>query len=390
MRKYLALFLALVLLLSLAGCGREPQVQEENPSYSVNDLLVFQAGALSRQVAMSAESRYLTALSTPSQLLSRAEIFFAAAQAEVLSGKLLREAPENFQVTVTQICASVSGPDDLALCSILAKTDQMHFPKKLSKPAAVYLCYSEECHFVVLFTPGEDGTVAVWAYPLFANTAERVLEQLFADATDLTGNKLRSSCKKAAEAKFEADCPGKEVNAARYSAMAETIFSQAQPLTKWEIALYIHDEAAIAEAMNVSKALSQPAYQIAVYHFGSNAQKQIDQVLSKTAYPGQLQEHTRKMFFLASPNQYCSAYGQKWITISSIFQLCLDLTPPGMNAEKDEEPVLVLMGYGDYCTVALAIYPNRYHTYQYSFSILPVPFNQMQQFLTTTDMKPMQ
>jgi hypothetical protein len=112
--------------------------------------------------------------------------------------------------------------------------------------------------------------------------------------------------------------------------------------------------------------------------------------LSKTTYSGQLQEHTRKMFFLASPSQYCSAYGAKWVAISSVLQLCLDLTPPGMNAEKDEEPVLVLMGYGDYCTVALAIYPNRYHTYQYSFSILPVPFNQMQQFLTTTDMKPVQ
>ena len=390
MRKYLALFLACVLLLSLAGCSREPQVQEKTPSYSVNDLLIFQAEALSRQVAMSAESSYLAALSTPSHLLSRADIFFAAAQAELLSGKLLREAPEDFQITVTQICATVSGTDALALCSILAKTDQMRFPKKLSKPAAVYLRYSEECHFVVLFTPSEDGTVVAWAYPLFANTAERMLEQLFADATDLTGDKIRSSCKKAAEAKFEADCPGKEVNAARYRAMAETIFSQVQPLSKGQVALYIHDEAAIAEAINVSKALSQPADQIAVYHFGSDAQKQIDQVLSKTAYSGQLQEHTRKMFFLASPSQYCSAYGTRWMTISSVFQLCLDLTPPGMHAEKDEEPVLVMMGYGDYCTVALAIYPNRYHTYQYSFSILPVPFSQMQQFLTTTDMKPMQ
>ena len=383
MRKYVALFIAFALLLGLAGCSQES-------SYSVDDLLILQAQVLSRQVGMSAEASYLTAISTPSQIISRAEIFLAAAQTEALSGKLLREVPENFQTTISQICATVSDANNLALSSILTKTEQLHFPQELAKPAAVYLRYSEDCHFVVLFTPVEDGTVALWAYPLFADTAERLLEQHFANAIDLTGEQIRSSCEKAANAKFEATCPGKDVNAARYAAMAQTIFSQAQPLSKEQIVLFTNDEDVIAQAQYVSELLIQPANQIAVYRFGNDIESQINQVLSKTSYRHELEAHIRKAFFLSAPNQYCNAYGAKWVDTSSVLQICLNQTPPGMSAEADEEPVLVLMGFGDSHSVVLTIYPNQYHTYQYNFRVLPVPYQDMQLYLSATDMKPMQ
>ncbi len=390
MKKYVAFFLVFVLLLGLVGCTGDAEEQQESPSYSATDLLLFQAVSLSQQVAMSAHPGYLTALSTPEQIIPRAEIFTQAIDAEAVSGKLLRDAPEDLQATATTICATVSGHNDLALCSTLTQTTQMRFPKKLTAPTAVDQRYSEECHFVVLFTPAEDGSVSLWAYPLFADTAEKLLEQHFANATDVTDEEIRTACKKAAKAKFEAKSAGHAIDAARYTAMAKTVFSNVQPLSKQEIAQYVNEAEIIDRTLNLSKILSHPAGDMKVYRFPGDLQNQIDDILSKTPYGQQLEDHTRQMLYLSVPNQHVNSYGTNSMVASSILHLCLDLTAPGMTAEKDEAPVLVLMEYGDSYTVLLVFYPNQYNIYQYSFGIVPMSYTEMQQRLWATGLQPLQ
>lgn len=390
MRKYLSFFLACVLMLSLSGCSREPQDQEETPSYSVNDLMLFQADALSRQIAMSAMPDYLTALSFPQEIISRSQCFTQAITGEVMDGKLLKDAPQTLQTSIISICGQVCGSTDLATCSSLLKSTTMRFAKKLKQPAAVYLRYSEECHFVVMFTPEENDLVSLWAYPLFAEAAQQVLQQCFSEAKDLTGDAIRSSCEKASEANFQAKSSGQAIDAARYTAMAETFFSQAKPLSKLVISLYTNTEESIALVTDLSWILSGSFGSMTVYRFPDSTRNQIRQYLAATPYQQELEDATCQMCYLSMPNAFVNTYGIMWVSSNAILAKCMKLTAPGMTAEPGEEPVLVLIEAGNSHSVLLSLYPNRYGAYLYSFGIVADSYETIRQQLFATGLTEME
>lgn len=389
MRKYVALFLAFVLVMALAGCNHNVQ-QPETPSYSSTDLMLYQADAFSRLIAMSAMPDYLTALSFPQEIISRSQCFTQAITGEVMDGKLLKDAPQTLQTSIISICGQVCGSTDLATCSSLLKNTTMRFAKKLKQPAAVYLRYSEECHFVVMFTPEENDLVSLWAYPLFAEAAQQVLQQCFSEAKDLTGDAIRSSCEKGSKANFQAKSAGQAIDAARYTAMAETFFSQATPIDKQSSSLFT-SEAEVIELVSVmSQYLCQYRIDMTVYTFSAEADSQLEQILAATSYPQQLEESTRQLVYLGMPNQYVNTHSVQWISANAIVRSCLRTTAPALTAEEGEEPVLVLISVADSLSALLSIYPTAYRTYLYSFCMVGESYMTMQIKLPRLGMQPME
>jgi hypothetical protein len=389
MRKYVALFLAFVLVMALAGCNHNVQ-QPETPSYSSTDLMLYQADAFSRLIAMSAMPDYLTALSFPQEIISRSQCFTQAITGEVMDGKLLKDAPQTLQTSIISICGQVCGSTDLATCSSLLKSTTMRFAKKLKQPAAVYLRYSEECHFVVMFTPEENDLVSLWAYPLFAEAAQQVLQQCFSEAKDLTGDAIRSSCEKGSKANFQAKSAGQAIDAARYTAMAETFFSQATPIDKQSSSLFT-SEAEVIELVSVmSQYLCQYRTDMTVYTFSAEADSQLEQILAATSYPQQLEESTRQLVYLGMPNQYVNTHSVQWISANAIVRSCLRTTAPALTAEEGEEPVLVLISVADSLSALLSIYPTEYRTYLYSFCMVGESYMTMQIKLPRLGMQPME
>ncbi len=389
MRKYVALFLAFVLVMALAGCNHNVQ-QPETPSYSSTDLMLYQADAFSRLIAMSAMPDYLTALSFPQEIISRSQCFTQVITGEVMDGKLLKDAPQTLQTSIISICGQVCGNTDLATCSSLLKSTTMRFAKKLKQPAAVYLRYSEECHFVVMFTPEENDLVSLWAYPLFADAAQHVLQQCFSEAKDLTGDAIRSSCEKGSKANFQAKSAGQTIDAARYTAMAETFFSQATPIDKQSSSLFT-SEAEVIELVSVmSQYLCQYRTDMTVYTFSAEADSQLEQILAATSYPQQLEESTRQLVYLGMPNQYVNTHSVQWISANAIVRSCLRTTAPALTAEEGEEPVLVLISVADSLSALLSIYPTAYRTYLYSFCMVGESYMTMQIKLPRLGMQPME
>lgn len=389
MRKYVALFLAFVLVMALAGCNHNVQ-QPETPSYSSTDLMLYQADAFSRLIAMSAMPDYLTALSFPQEIISRSQCFTQAITGEVMDGKLLKDAPQTLQTSIISICGQVCGSTDLAACSSLLKNTTMRFAKKLKQPAAVYLRYSEECHFVVMFTPEENDLVSLWAYPIFAEAAQQVLQQCFSEAKDLTGDAIRSSCEKGSKANFQAKSAGQAIDAARYTAMAETFFSQATPIDKQSSSLFT-SEAEVIELVSVmSQYLCQYRIDMTVYTFSAEADSQLEQILAATSYPQQLEESTRQLVYLGMPNQYVNTHSVQWISANAIVRSCLRTTAPALTAEEGEEPVLVLISVADSLSALLSIYPTEYRTYLYSFCMVGESYMTMQIKLPRLGMQPME
>lgn len=389
MRKYVALFLAFVLVMALAGCNHNVQ-QPETPSYSSTDLMLYQADAFSRLIAMSAMPDYLTALSFPQEIISRSQCFTQAITGEVMDGKLLKDAPQTLQTSIISICGQVCGSTDLATCSSLLKSTTMRFAKKLKQPAAVYLRYSEECHFVVMFTPEENDLVSLWAYPLFAEAAQQVLQQCFSEAKDLTGDAIRSSCEKGSKANFQAKSAGQAIDAARYTAMAETFFSQATPIDKQSSSLFT-SEAEVIELVSVmSQYLCQYRIDMTVYTFSAEADSQLEQILAATSFPQQLEESTRQLVYLGMPNQYVNTHSVQWISANAIVRSCLRTTAPALTAEEGEEPVLVLISVADSLSALLSIYPTEYRTYLYSFCMVGESYMTMQIKLPRLGMQPME
>lgn len=389
MRKFIAMFLAFVLLLGLVGCAKESQEPPKSASFTLTDLLVFQADTLSRQMAMSAEESYMTALSSPPQVVSAAEVFTTAIEGTVDSGKLLSGAPADFETKILEICGQVTGSMELAACGMLTRSTVMHFPIPLEKSTAVYLRYSDACHFVVLFKPMNNGLVSLWAYPLFADAAEKVVEQFFAEATDLSSKAIRQSCEVAAKANFDAYSPSKKVDASYYTSLAKTIFGMVRPLTKEDLVPYVNDVNLIAKAIDASAALASGFRDMTVYQCPMTTKGQSNYILSQTSYRQQLMDATQQLIYLAVPNQMVNTFGMEWTSLSALLAKTLHTNPLQITAQKDEAPVLILMQYNDSYSVVLSIYANAHNAYMYSFAVLPVSYTEAQAVLAKAGARPM-
>lgn len=390
MRKFIAAFLAFVLLLGLVGCTKESQEPPKSASYTITDLLLSQADFLSRQMGMRAEEGYLNALSTIPQVISAASALTVAIDGDVLDGKMLSGTPDKFEEQVVEICGQYCGSMELAACGTLTQSTAMHFPIPLDKSTAVYLRYSDACHFVVLFKPMNNGLVSLWAYPLFADAAEQVVLRLFGDASDLSGKEIRKACEKSTKATFDAYAPTQKIDTAYYSTLAKIIFATVRPLTKDSITPYVTDSKMIQQAMDISRVMSSGIQHMEVYHCPLTAQSQANFILTQTKYRQQLKDATQQMVNLSLPNKMSNTFGVEWVALNALLAKVLQTTPLQFAAQKNERPVLILLQYRDDYTIVLSIYPTEYRTYMYSYSVMPVSFTEAQSILAKAGAKLME
>lgn len=382
MRKFTAIFLALVIVCGLFGCAREPQEQDSKPRYSVTDLMIGKAVEITRQMGMRADAGFLTALEFPAEVASMAGIFREAVDAENITAKVETAVLDTLPTDITALCSQFGGSTQVACCGALTESNQIFMAKELEYPTAVYLRYSESCHFVVVFTPLGDNLASVWAYPLFAKVAEQVLERYFSDAEDLDADQVRDACNSAADALYEAQCTDQKTSADYYIQLANTVIKDVKPLSDKDISKYTSEQKILANAATMSRLMYSGISSALVYRYPGSLQSQIDEALSSTEYSQQLKTYARRQFCLTYPNQISNRYGEDWMVVNAILATELDTAKLSAIASEDEEPVLVLMNLSGTACLLMSIYPSEYNIYLYSYAVLPVSYREVQTMLT--------
>lgn len=382
MRKVTALLLSLVLVCSLFGCTGNAQDQHKNSTYSLSDLLVFKAHAYAQQIGMQADQGYMTAAAFPEAVVAAADVFHQAATAEPVSAKVATDIANTVVMDVTSICAQFEGYDRLAACSSLTVSDEIFVPQKFVESAAVYLRYSENCQFIVVFTPRGDGLAAVWAYPLYPDAAERVQKTYFSNSRELDADQIRAACKSSAKADFQATYTGQKTSPKFYSQLATNLFKACKPLDADTVSNYTSDGKLISNVVNLSKQMVSGPQRVQVFRFPAKLEGQVEEILRSTAYGPQLEAYTRQMVYLTFPRQICARYGVEWISTASLLTGAMQTGTMGAVATEEDVPVLVLMQFKDGICLLMSLYPSQHNIYLYQYAVLPQNFQEVSNLLS--------
>ena len=373
MRKFTAIFLVLVLVFGMFGCSNGKN-QNKKPDFSVSDLLLFKAGEIVRQIGMRAEKDYLTALDLPTDVASVVGVFEQAVTADPVNAKVQTGVLKSLPQDITQMCSHFAGANKLAGCSALVFSDQIFMAAKLEAPTAVYLRYSDECHFIVVFTPLGDNLASVWGYPLYAEVAEKVLKTYFSGAQELDAKQIQTACKAGSKGIFQAQCTDQKTNVGYYTQLVTTIFKQAKPLSPQQIRAYTTDQKIVAQVTTLSQHMSNGVQALQVYHFPSRMEAQVDKILEHSSYSQELRAYTRQQLYLSFPQQLCARYGEDWAVVSSILSSAVKTDHMSATASAKEEPVLVLVNLRGGTCLLVSVYPGPHQTYLYRYAAIPVPY----------------
>ncbi len=376
MRKFTAIFLALVMMCSLFGCTQGSQEQDNKPRYSVTDLMVNMSVEITKQIGMQADRDFLTAMDFPADLVAAASIFEEAVDAEHVTAKVLPAVLKTMPSDITRLCSQFGGSTQVACCGALTESVQIHLARKLEHPTAIYLRYSESCHFIVVFTPLGDNLASVWAYPLFADVAEEILDIYFSEAENLDADQVKAACKRSANIHYEAQCTDYKVDADYYIQLATTAIKDMKPLKKNDISKYTSNEQIIANVMQLSRQMCSSARSVRVYRYPDDLQSQVDDLLCDTKYSQQLQAYARRQLCLNYPRLLSNTYGENWIVSNAILATALQPANLGATAKETEAPVLILMDLGGNICLLMSIYPSEYNIYQYGYTLLPVSYKE--------------
>ena len=196
MRKVFMCFLSLIIMCNLFGCAQpQPNGSEKGDTtkYSLTDIMVHQSVTMAQQIGLCAQSAYIQAMKSPATLISTAEVFTAAAENEPTECQIITTDDPKFGQQITHLMAYLVGSSHLGCSSILTHSTLLRLPQKLSETTVLYLRYSDSCHVAVVFVPGEDRTVSATAYPLFADVAEALLKEHFAEAEILRPTQIKTA-----------------------------------------------------------------------------------------------------------------------------------------------------------------------------------------------------
>lgn len=389
MRKFTAIFLVLVLIFGMVGCSGSKN-QNQKPAYSVSDLLLFKAEEIARQIGMRAEKTYMTAMELPAEVVSVVGVFEQAATADPVSAKVQAGMLKTLHQDITQMCSNFAGVNKLAGCGALVFSDQIFMAAKLETPTAVYLRYSDTCHFIVVFTPLGDNLASVWGYPLYAEVAEKVLKTYFTDAQELDAKQIKAACKVGAEGIFQAQCTDQKTNSGYYKQLVTTIFKQIKPLSAQQIKEYTTDQKLVSQVTTLSQHMSNGVQAVQVYRFPSRMEDQVDQILQHSSYSQELRAYTRQQLYLSFPRQLCTRYGEDWLVASTILSSAVRTAHMSATANAKEEPVLVLVSLRGGSCLLVTVYPGPHQTYLYQYAAIPVPYpeaNNMLSGMGATKMK---
>lgn len=380
MRKFTAIFLALVLICGLFGCQKNPSGEIEPSTYTLSDLLISQAASMSQRISMRAEAAYLATLSEQTEVTSLAHVFTVAATGTPDSAKMAA-VDADFSEVITKLCGQLAGDDALACGSLLSFSTHMYLPEPLEQPAAMYLRYSESCHFVTVFTPLENDLVSVWAFPLFTDVANSLLTDYFSGADNWEASEIEASIRNASGADLSADVSALSRSNAYYAKLVKTAMRTVKPLNVSHIYKVTQDKVVIQYVSAMSQALMHRTRAVQVYEFPDSVQAQVEDMLSQSTYSQQLRSVTEQQVYLSWPNSFAATYGENWIAANAVLRVLLDTTMLGASAEEGEAPALVLMDLGGGASAMVAIYPNEFNAYLYSYTCLPIAFSAAQKLL---------
>ena len=322
---------------------------------------------------MQAEQGYMTAMEFPEDVVSVAGVFQQAATTDPVHAKLQTGVAKTISQDITTMCSHFAVIQKLASCGALAVNDQIFMAQKLENPTAVYLRYSESCQFIVVFTPLGDNLASIWAYPLYEEVADRVLQTYFPHAENLDAAQIDSARKAGANAIFQAQCTDQKTDAKYYSQLATAVLKRAKSLKPDTVADYTTDEKIISDVVTLAQQMASGMQNTQVYHFPANMESQVTEILSSTEYSEQLEAYTRQQVYLSFPQQICNRYGNDWITTSAILATAIEADHMSATARTDETPVLVLIQLKGGACILMSIYPTQHNVYLYRYAVLPVP-----------------
>lgn len=389
MRKFTAVFLVLVLVFGMFGCSTR-QNQNRQPGYSVSDLLLFKAGEIARQIGMRADKDYMAALDVPAEVAAVAGVFEQAVTASPVSAKVQTGVLKTLPQDITQICAQFTSIHKVASCGVLVFSDQVFMAAKLEAPTAVYLRYSAECHFIVVFTPLGDNLASVWGYPLYEEVAAKVLKTYFSESQELDAQQIQAAFQAGSKGIFQAQCTDQKTNAAYYTQLVNTIFKKIKPLSAQQVMEYTTNQKIVTHVTTLSQHISTGVQAVQVYQFPSRMESQVDQILEHSSHDQQLRSFTRQQLYLSFPQQLCARYGEDWVVANAILASAVTTSHMGATASEKEEPVLLLVNLRGGTCLLVSIYPGPHHTYLYRYVALPIPYpeaNNMLSGLGATKMK---
>lgn len=371
MRKYIAFLLVFVMIFSLFGCKKTDETEKN--SANLQEMLLFQAVTMAQQIGLSAEGKNMEALTVSPQIISLASSFRQAGSTYPAEAKIFPASNKITPAIILQMCAEIYGAPQVSASSALTIRTQIVLPKTLKDSVSVYLRYSDRCHFLVIFEPQENGIVSVWAYPLFANVVNKVLNIHTTKAEEWAGPQIEESCKAAADSNYNAGYTAVTPNAAHYSALATSLFADYKKISGKQISGMTDQKEVIAKALAISESLANGIQEVAVYDHPASMQSQVDEVLAQLTKPALAQAMTERLY-LAVPNQMAATHGADWLTVSSILSTLIPAQTLGASAVKEEAPVYVLLGLHGSYSIVVSIYPNEHNIYTYSFAFLPLTF----------------
>ena len=375
MKKLWICFLALLTVCNLFGCTPTPPDDVDNERYTATDILVYQSITMAQQISACAQPAFVQHAIGVESVISITQTFTEATQSDPVECQIITTDDPLFAQNIILLSSQLLGMDHLACTSVLSNNMLMRFPKTLSETTVVYLRYSEECHFVITFVPGENKVVSAVAYPIFDAVAEALLQAYFSDASTLNASQIRNTQENGAKASVDAKCTGKTVSDDHYANLAKSIFANATD--NHEANLDIHNQAIVDNVLKMQQALKLQPYAISVHTFPASIQQEINNMLVGAAHLDLLQPIAARKMYLTFPSRFNAIYGENAIVSSSLLQTTLQTPQMGSVAQEDESPVLVVMGFTSDYSVIMAIYPDEHNLYYYSYASICESYDQI-------------
>lgn len=380
MRKVTAIFLILVIVSGLFGC-KENTAGDTPVSYNATDLLVVQAVRMAQKVGMRTEEAYMKAISAVDSAIPLAQTFAQAATESPIEARLAVTDQTDLSVQLLQLCSQAGGYEQFSCVTSLIYSTQIFLPEPPEQTTALYLRYSDTCHFVTVFSPLENNIVSVWTCPVFTDAVDTVLEGHFADAESLDEAGIAQAAKAAGNVEIAAECTGEPLDDDYYSQLATHVLGKIKPVAHITIAEYTKLQSISSRVSSLTILLSYGVRHTQTYAFPESIDAQIDQALQASSYSDQLRDLTRHQMTLSWLNTVSSSYGEDWIAINAVLQSVLDTPKLGATATAEEAPRFISIDLAGQATVLLAIYPSEYNTYLYYYVCIPISAQEAEQVL---------
>lgn len=378
MRKFITYILLLAMVCSLVGCGgRSNESTPTEPSYSMQDLLLKQATDLAQQVSLAVSEKFLLSAGLPENTAAIANVFASASDpSNIVSAALLRVDRVDLPNTITDINKNAISKEQNACVSALQLSTRFYSEQPLSGGIGIFLQYSSDCFFVVLFEGGDHQLIQATVYPLFTECATMLMNKYFPTASRISQGTVLTARDNAADTNCKATPVEGSVNASFYLTMAEYMLAHSSALTAKELYQYTPNNEVRTQVIQYSKVICGERKQGAVFQFPADLENAGNGFTST-----QVKNWARQNAYLGWIDALSAEYGSQCLSANSILNDAMFINVPRSVVDSQEAPVLIVLDFGNY-TGIITVYPNEYNTYLYTVTCLPCTFASATTMLT--------